>query len=119
MNSFTQSSRLRHTTDVDSLFRPQLQQLCDHTVVFAVQRSYEEMGRSMFYRAKAFPLPTEKSQPVRYLMCLHHVLSKCHAQVHVEQRNPMPVQPLPADEAEALAAKTKVSIRLKSLCLLN
>ena len=35
--------------DTESLFNLYLQQICNYTVMFAVQKSYEQMERCLFY----------------------------------------------------------------------
>jgi hypothetical protein len=59
-----QSSRTQHPGDVENLFRLILEQIRNYTVVFAVQKSHEQMGRAMFYRVDRQPMPTDPGRTV-------------------------------------------------------
>jgi hypothetical protein len=51
--------------DTESLFNVYLEQIRRYTVVFAVQKSYEQMERSLFYSVDAQALPADSSVHVR------------------------------------------------------
>lgn len=61
-----QSSRSHHTGDVEMLFKHILNQIRKHMVVFAVQKSYEQMGRAMYYRVDRQPMPADTQRAVRF-----------------------------------------------------
>jgi hypothetical protein len=68
-----QSSRRQYPSEVGTLFNLQLEQIRDHSVMFAVQKSFEEMGRAMFYRVDSQTLPVDNSELVSSLVICHPV----------------------------------------------
>ena len=65
LHILSQSSRTQHPSDVEILFRTYLQQVREYMVVYAVQKTHDQMGRAMFYHIEMQALPSDQSQPVR------------------------------------------------------
>jgi hypothetical protein len=56
---------MQHYSDVEALFRGPLDQIRTYAVVFAVQHSYDQMNRAVFYRVDEEPVPENLSNLVR------------------------------------------------------
>ena len=48
----------QHMSQMETLFKAHLDQICEYTVVFAVQKSWEQMESSLFYRVDVQDLPS-------------------------------------------------------------
>lgn len=48
---------MQHPSDVELLFGGPLNQLREHTVMFAVQHSHEQMTRAVFYKVEEIAQP--------------------------------------------------------------
>ena len=101
-----QSSHRQYPLEVETLFNLQLKQIRDHSVMFAVQKSFEEMGRAVFYHVDSQTLPVDNSELVSRLVISRPVaMPDITPGVDFESAV---LQPMPPDEVDKLAGDAQV-----------
>ena len=94
---------------MEGLFKLHLAHIREHTVTFAVQKSWEQMEGSLYYRVDLHGLPTDGSPLVsRYsLICVSVELMHGKQGSNINDDS-ISDQPMPVDETDLLTASAKV-----------